>query len=39
MGRLFNESYQEPKLYTQEYKELEKLLYGVQDSNLTIRPY
>lgn len=34
-----NETYNKPLLYTKEYKELEKALYGVQDYSLSIKPY
>lgn len=36
----FNDCHKEPKLYTQEYKKLEKALYGFyEDNKLTIKPY
>lgn len=35
----FNECYNEPKLYTQEYKRLEKALYGITDNACILKPY
>lgn len=37
----FNETFKSPRIYTQEYKRLEKALYGIEskDNNITIKRY